>query len=73
MSFNTCFLFAFLITGFDQMLEKSNVMTERQKTCWKNKRQATQTERQNLKLSQLHIKNPKIFNVLRVYSANNMG
>lgn len=64
MSFNTCFLFAFLITGFDQMLEKSNVMIERQKTCWKNKRQATQTERQNLKIQSASHKKPQ--NIQRI-------
>lgn len=64
MSFNTCFLFAFLITGFDQMLEKSNVMIERQKTCWKNKRQATQTERQNLKIQSAS--NKKTQNIQRI-------
>ena len=64
MSFNTCFLFAFLITGFDQMLEKSNVMIERQKACWKNKRQATQTERQNLKIQSASNKKPQ--NIQRI-------
>ena len=64
MSFNTCFLFAFLITGFDQMLKKSNVMIERQKTCWKNKRQATQTERQNLKIQSAS--NKKTQNIQRI-------
>ena len=64
MSFNTCFLFAFLITGFDQMLEKSNIMIERQKTCWKNKRQATQTERQNLKIQSASNKKPQ--NIQRI-------
>ena len=64
MSFNTCFLFAFLITGFDQMLEKSNVMIERQKTCWKNKRQATQTEKQNLKIQSAS--NKKTQNIQRI-------
>ena len=64
MSFNTYFLFAFLITGFDQMLKKSNVMIERQKTCWKNKRQATQTERQNLKIQSAS--NKKTQNIQRI-------
>ena len=64
MSFNTCFVFAFLITGFDQMLKKYNVMIERQKTCWKNKRQATPTERQNLKIQSAS--NKKTQNIQRI-------